>query len=132
MNVAPKQSPFIVNITGPGADAPGFRQELAAAFSADVQPSPIMGGAADVWRYAVEWGPHILAFAVAVKPVLEVTKLATEIVDKLLHLLKRHPGMKLIIPSRDGPIEVDGASREMVVEMLKAELARGAASEKTP
>jgi hypothetical protein len=131
MNVAPKQSPFIITVTGPGADVRGFQQELGEAFSAEVQSAPIMGGSADVWRYAVEWGPHILAFAVAAKPALEVAKLAAEIVDKLLHLLKRHPGMKLIIPSRNGPIEVDGASREVVVEMLKAELARGGGSEET-
>jgi hypothetical protein len=68
---------------------------------------------------------------VAAKPALEVAKLAAEIVDKLLDLLKRHPGMKLTIPSRDGPIEVEGANREMLEGLLKAELGRGAGSEVT-
>jgi hypothetical protein len=131
MSVAPEQPSIVINVTGPGADAPGFQDELREAFSAELRPAPIMGGLVDVWRYAVEWGPHILAFAVAAKPALEVAKLAAEIVDKLLDLLKRHPGMKLTIPSRDGPIEVEGANREMLEGLLKAELGRGAGSEVT-
>ena len=84
-----------------------------------------MGGLADVWRYAVEWGPHLLTFATTVKPALEIVKLAVEIADKLLALLQRHPGMTLTIPSRNGPIKVDGASREMVETLVAAELGRG-------
>ncbi|GJD52946.1 hypothetical protein OPKNFCMD_5714 [Methylobacterium crusticola] len=126
MAVAPKQASITIAVTGPGAGTQGLQDELREALSAEIRPAPVMGGLAEVWRYAVEWGPQLLAFAVAAKPALEAVKLAAEIADKLLALIQRHPGITLTIPSRNGPIKVEGASREMVETLVAAELMRGA------
>ncbi|WP_407523723.1 hypothetical protein [Methylobacterium oryzisoli] len=129
MSVAPKQASIVIAISGPGADAPGLQDELREALFAEIRPAPVMSGLVDVWRYAVEWGPHLLVFATAIKPALEVTKLAAEIADKLLALRQRHPSITLTIPSRNGPIKVEGASRELLEKLLATELARGSGVE---
>jgi hypothetical protein len=119
---------MIIVASGEGAHTPGLENELREALSAEaIRPAPLMGGmAADVWRYAVEWGPHILVVAGATKPALEVMKLAVEIVDKLLALKGRHFGLTLTIPSRNGPIKVENATREEAEKLIAAELARAA------
>ena len=123
MAAAPHSMTIVAS--GEGVHVPELEDELREALSAEIRPAPVMGGmAADVWRYAVEWGPHILAFAGMVKPALEATKLAVEIVDKLLALTSRHSGLTLTIPSRSGPIKVENATREEAEKLIAAELAR--------
>ena len=129
MGAAPQS--MIIVVSGEGAHTPGLEDELREALSAEIRPAPLMGGmAADAWRYAVEWGPHILAFAGTIKPALEVTKLALEIVDKLLALKGRHSGLTLTIPSRNGPIKVEDATREEAEKLIAAELARAESAAK--
>jgi hypothetical protein len=119
-----------LNISGAGADAPELPDELRDALAGSVEAAPIMG-LADIWRYAVEWGPDALIWLGTLKPGLETAKLALEIVDKLLKLLQHRPGLTITIPSRNGPIKVEGAKRELVQQLIAAELARGTDSTET-